>query len=145
MMDNYPRLAEFMAHHPETTIFRTFKTVTIENLLYLQAEIAHAEQELRDHTARAESTSDSGRRGALRSWSKLSQGLGERTEDDGDPPGCSYSTIRAQRSNFKHFAHWEKALDMRGLLSSYRKSVTADRVRPSIPEIRRQQIQPLCR
>ncbi|KAH8751521.1 hypothetical protein BGZ57DRAFT_973954 [Hyaloscypha finlandica] len=45
-MEGYAKLAQLMATHEEFAILRRFKTLNYQNLLYLQAEIVHLEQEL---------------------------------------------------------------------------------------------------
>lgn len=42
----YPKLAARMAWRPETTILRQFSTLSIRNLLYMQAELSALEKEL---------------------------------------------------------------------------------------------------
>lgn len=44
--DGYGRMAELMSDHDEFAIFRRFRHLNMKNLLYLQAEIAHLEEEL---------------------------------------------------------------------------------------------------
>jgi hypothetical protein len=43
----YQRLAKYMSHHPELSIFRRFGALSNETLLYYQAEIAELETRLR--------------------------------------------------------------------------------------------------
>ena len=43
-----PRLAEYMARVPERAIFRTFRTLGMQNLLFMQAEIDYLEWKLRN-------------------------------------------------------------------------------------------------
>jgi hypothetical protein len=43
----YPKLAAHMSLQPRTAIFRSFSELNAKNLLYLQAEIAFLEKELR--------------------------------------------------------------------------------------------------
>ncbi|KAI4641466.1 uncharacterized protein J4E79_011673 [Alternaria viburni] len=42
----FPRLAEFMASKPERALFRTFKTLGVQNLHYMQAELDYLEWKL---------------------------------------------------------------------------------------------------
>jgi len=42
----FPRLAEFMASNPERALFRTFKTIGVQNLHYMQAELDYLEWKL---------------------------------------------------------------------------------------------------
>lgn len=46
IMDGYVKVAELMARYGELGILRGFKTLNIQHLLYLQAEIIHLEQDL---------------------------------------------------------------------------------------------------
>ncbi|KAI4910564.1 hypothetical protein J4E85_011381 [Alternaria conjuncta] len=43
-----PRLAEYMARVPERAIFRTYRTLGVQNLLFMQAEIDYLEWKLRN-------------------------------------------------------------------------------------------------
>jgi len=43
----FPRLAEFMTRGPERALFRTFRTLGVQNLLYMQAELDYLEWDLR--------------------------------------------------------------------------------------------------
>lgn len=45
-MDGYAKVAELMARYDELGIFRGFKSLNFQMLLYLQAEIIHLEEEL---------------------------------------------------------------------------------------------------
>jgi len=44
----YERLAQFMGTYPELAIFRRFGALNLQNLLYLQAELLHLEDELKE-------------------------------------------------------------------------------------------------
>jgi hypothetical protein len=58
-MNGYTKLASLMSAKPELAIFRRFGSLATQNLLYLQAELAHLEQELaRSAKADAESGND---------------------------------------------------------------------------------------
>jgi hypothetical protein len=45
--EGYAKVAELMNAHPELAIFRQFRTLNLQMLLYQQAEITHLENELR--------------------------------------------------------------------------------------------------
>ena len=45
---SYPKLSEFMGSWSDVAIFRRFANLNAENLLFLQAELLHLEQELQD-------------------------------------------------------------------------------------------------
>ncbi|KAG9185642.1 hypothetical protein G6011_06973 [Alternaria panax] len=44
---DYPQLTGFMTRRPERALFRTFRTLSVQNLLYMQAEIDHLGWNLR--------------------------------------------------------------------------------------------------
>lgn len=46
-MEGYAKIASLMGAHPEFAIFRRFRALNMQNMLYLQAEITHLESELR--------------------------------------------------------------------------------------------------
>ncbi|KAL8677813.1 MAG: hypothetical protein Q9186_005793 [Xanthomendoza sp. 1 TL-2023] len=45
-MGDYSKLASMMSRHSEAAIFRRFDTLNVKNLLYMQAEIVHLEDQL---------------------------------------------------------------------------------------------------
>jgi hypothetical protein len=47
-VEGYDKLAAFLGSHPEFQYFRRFSTLNTKNLLYLQAELANLEQELKN-------------------------------------------------------------------------------------------------
>jgi hypothetical protein len=49
-MEGYNKVAALMSTYPEFAILRSFRTLNMQNLLYLQAEITHLEAELRRRT-----------------------------------------------------------------------------------------------
>ena len=47
-MGNYQKLSKFMGTWPEMNVFRRFGTLQAQNLLFLQAELSHLEDQLED-------------------------------------------------------------------------------------------------
>lgn len=47
-MANYNKLADLMGDHQELAIFRRFRKLNAKTLLYMQAEILHLENELKN-------------------------------------------------------------------------------------------------
>jgi|SRR5450432_1275086 hypothetical protein len=47
-MEGYAKIASLMSHHRELAIFRRFGTLNLQNLLYLQAELTHLEEDLEE-------------------------------------------------------------------------------------------------
>jgi hypothetical protein len=96
---SYPRLSEFMGLWPEVAIFRRFGALNAQNLLFLQAEIAHLERELKNIRERDDRREDEKGLLAQRSWFELSQA----TEDG------------------EYCAQWAIIQDIRSKLSEYSK------------------------
>jgi hypothetical protein len=93
-MEGYARIADMMGQRSCFTIFRAFRALNIQKLLYLQAEILHLEEELQQLVRR--DASDPERQFHSKDWWSLSQG--DSIED------------REQ---------WEKMLELGGLLDKY--------------------------
>lgn len=97
-MEGYAKTAHFMGLHDDHAIVRQFKSLSMRNLLYLQAEILHIEEKLSDLAKRDMNHKD--RKHYTNDWWSLSQG--EEVED------------REQ---------WEVALELREKLDKYRKFI----------------------
>ncbi len=76
--DGYETLSGFMSSYPEMAIFRRFRALEIQNLLYLQAEITHLEAELQDIATEDRHLRESARHLYHRSWWELSQESDEK-------------------------------------------------------------------
>jgi hypothetical protein len=96
MMEGYEKVARLMALHPEFAIFRRFQELNIRNLLYLQAEITHLEDELKGIAI--EDSTCAHRQYYSRDWWSLSQG------DEGE-----------------NREQWDKFLELREKLDKYSK------------------------
>jgi hypothetical protein len=95
---SYPRLSEFMGLWPEVAIFRRFGALNSQNLLFLQAEIAHLERELKVIREREEKREDEKGLLAQRSWFELSQ-----ETEDGEP--CpQWAVIQEIRSKLSEYS-----------------------------------------
>jgi hypothetical protein len=70
-MGNYIELIKLMTRHPEVLIFRTYSTLRTQNILYLQAELAHLEDELKDIQEADRFCNDPERSQYHVSWEKL--------------------------------------------------------------------------
>ena len=71
--EGYEKLADFMSAYPENAIFRTFRALNIQNLLYLQAEITRLEKELQEIATEDRQVREGARPLYHRSWWELSQ------------------------------------------------------------------------
>lgn len=96
-MTGYAHLAALMAQQDEFAIFRSFKVLGLQDLLYLQAEITHVEEELQSLAVRDSTHPD--RVYHTRDWWTLSQGVSETDTEQ-----------------------WEKVLELRSLLEKYREA-----------------------
>jgi hypothetical protein len=94
IMEGYAKLASFMGLHDEYAIYRRFRQLNAQNLLYLQAELTHLERELRNLAQRDSSVPE--REFFAKDWWSLSQ-----TENDNDAE------------------QWEKVLEIRQKLEEY--------------------------
>lgn len=94
---SYPRLSEFMGLWPEVAIFRRFGALNAQNLLFLQAEIAHLERELKIIREREEKREDERGLLAQRSWFELSQAT-----EDGEycPQWAVIQNLRSKLSEY---------------------------------------------
>lgn len=97
--DGYGKVAELMSAHDEFAVLRRFRHLNIKNLLYIQAEIAHLEEELRELAGR--DSADPELRFHGRDWWSLANG--------GDK-GSSQE-------------HWRKVLQLRERLGLYNDAV----------------------
>ena len=57
-MEGYSKIAALMSAYPETLIFRRFGAISAQNILYLQAELVHLEQELQSCTMADQRSAD---------------------------------------------------------------------------------------
>ena len=93
-MEGYAKVARFMGRHTEFALFRRFRALNMQNLLYLQAEIIHLEADL--YKLASEDIRHGKRQNHAHDWWSLSQG-----ESDGDTE------------------QWELMLELREKLEKY--------------------------
>lgn len=99
MDEGYPKLAWRMGNVPDLAIFRRFQALNLQNLLYLQAELVHLEDQLK-HEAAADSQSASARcKLHSRDWFTLKN---SHSFDDGD--GKQWGIFLAIRSKLKEYS-----------------------------------------
>jgi hypothetical protein len=78
-MEGYAKIAQLMSEHPEFALLRQFKSLNMQNLLYLQAEIFHLEEELRDIA-----THDKHQEDYMRDWWSLKYGRDDDSHQQWD-------------------------------------------------------------
>jgi len=93
-MEGYAKVAQLMSKYEEFAIFRSFKRLNYQNLLYLQAQITHLEQELGKIVHR--DTVNTYRQFYAKDWWSLANGKGKNARDQ-----------------------WRKVLRIRKMLSMY--------------------------
>jgi hypothetical protein len=100
MTEGYAKLARLMARQEEFAILRSFRSLNMQNLLYLQAELTHLETELKELAERDVAHID--RQFHAKDWWSLSQGDEEEDTEQ-----------------------WTKFLDIRDKLEKYSKILLA--------------------
>ena len=98
-MEGYAQIAGFMGHACEMAIFRRFSTLSLQNLLYLQAELVELESELVQLANEQQQPGHPNKPYYKTNWWFLSH-----SEDDGDGK------------------QWQKVLEIRAKLKEYRES-----------------------
>jgi len=93
-MEGYAKVAQLMGTHPEFAIFRRFRDLNMQDMLYLQAEITHLEEDLRRIASK--DVEHGNRKNHPYDWWSMSHGQGE-----GDTK------------------QWEKVLEIREKLEKY--------------------------
>jgi len=93
-MEGYSKIASLMSHHDELAIFRRFGTLNLQNLLYLQAELTHLEEDLRKIVANDQA--HPGRQFHTKYWYSL-----------------------AHSENDEEKEQWDKVLQIRETLKEY--------------------------
>jgi hypothetical protein len=96
--DGYGKVAELMSTHDEFAVLRRFRNLNMRNLLYLQAEIAHLEEELDELAERG--SVDPALRYHGRDWWSLANDDNESSQE-----------------------HWQKVLHLREKLDLYNDAV----------------------
>ena len=105
MGGSYHKLSEFMGAWPTMSIFRRFGTLNVQNILFLQAELAYLEDQLsqiRQDEPTSNGLSEKSEPNALQSWHSLSQ-----QDEDG-----------------MHSEQYEKVLEIRAKLKEYSRLLT---------------------
>lgn len=77
----YPKLAHYMGLYPESAMFRRFSVLNCQNLLYLQAELVHLEEKLRDLEAVDAASGHTPRSVYAKDWYWLSNSASEVNSD----------------------------------------------------------------
>jgi len=73
----YPKLAQHIGLYSECAIFRRFRTLNSQNLLYLQAELVDLEQELRRLEAADYESAEGNRSSYSKDWYWLNNSASE--------------------------------------------------------------------
>ncbi|XDG05282.1 hypothetical protein ABKA04_004897 [Annulohypoxylon sp. FPYF3050] len=73
-MTNYSALASLMGKYSDVAIFRRFRNMNLHNLLRMQAELVHIEQELREIAMEDDESSDPVRQSYGSNWIAMEEG-----------------------------------------------------------------------
>jgi hypothetical protein len=94
--DGYARTAHLMAKYPEFAIFRQFKRLNCQNLLYLQAQILYQEEEI-DRLARRDAAHPDRER-YTSDWWALSHGKGRGGKEQ-------WNKVKALRGTLEKYSN----------------------------------------
>ena len=75
-MEGYAKLGLFMGLQPEYAIFKAFAGLNVQNILYLQAELYHLEQELLRYAAADTASGHPARFRYKTDWLRLANSIG---------------------------------------------------------------------
>ncbi|KAI9880356.1 MAG: hypothetical protein M1830_003967 [Pleopsidium flavum] len=95
-MEGYAKLAAMMGRHPEMAIFRAFRPLNTQNLLYLQAELVELERDLEFIASLDNASGNPPKQAYARSWSAL-----QKSKEDGD--GLQLSKVLTIRAKLKEY------------------------------------------
>lgn len=108
-MEGYAKVAALMARYDELAILRGFKTLNIQNLLYLQAEIIHLEDRLKELVDTDASHPD--REFHSKDWWALAHGEGKGGK-------TQWKQVRKIRKKLARYS--ETTLDLQACVLSWR-------------------------
>ena len=97
-MEGYPKISQLMGCQDECAIYRRFRNLNSLNLLYLQAELTHLEQDLQRLTERDARSLE--RRFYARDWLSLSQ------NDDKDEDAEQWDKFLEIRAKLEQYSVW---------------------------------------
>jgi hypothetical protein len=97
LIEGYPKLAGHMGNFPETAIMRRFSTLNSQNLLYMQAEIFHLENELRELEMSNSKSQDTTKHMYARDWYWL-----KHSGEEGD--GAQWEAVLKIREKLKDYS-----------------------------------------
>jgi hypothetical protein len=103
-MDGYAQLAWRMSVHGDLAVVRRFAALNIQNILYLQAELVHLEERLREKERANSSSENETLRWYARDWQTLSRGQSHEGEDESQWRLLSASQGAAEGIQYSHSA-----------------------------------------
>ena len=81
-MEGYVKLSSLMGAYPEVAIFRRFRALNAQNLVYLQAELVALEKDLRVCATEDEASGNLERARYSKDWFTLSQSTNGNSSDE---------------------------------------------------------------
>ncbi|KUJ19875.1 uncharacterized protein LY89DRAFT_772492 [Mollisia scopiformis] len=115
-MKGYAKLGWLMGNRPETAILRCFSSLSVQKLLYLQAELTSLEQDLRRFAAEDDVSSYGNREDYSTNWRALKASVAENAEDG------------------KSGQQWETMLAISEKLEEYQIALLRHREMNAVPE-----------
>ncbi|KAL9084655.1 MAG: hypothetical protein Q9159_005136 [Coniocarpon cinnabarinum] len=107
-MGNYQKLSDFMGTSPTMSMFRRFTSLNVQNLLFLQAELAYLEDELesirQEEQGSDDELSEKRTRDSLQSFSSLKE-----ISEDGSH-SLQYETILKIREKLNEYSEYAPVL-----------------------------------
>jgi len=99
MTEGYAKLARLMGSQDEFAILRSFRSLNMQNLLYLQAELTHLETELKELVER--DAAHLNRQFHVKDWWSLSQG----DEEEDTEQWTKFLEIRDKLEKYSKILH----------------------------------------
>jgi hypothetical protein len=107
-MKGYAKLALLMGDFPEAAVVRRFSALSMQNILYLQAELRQLEVDLRKYAAEDDSSQHPDRGVYSVDWFALKDSCEETAEEGNDG------------------SQWQTVLDIREKLEQYRRFIVVN-------------------
>ena len=99
-MEGYAKLGLLMGEYPELAIFRRYAALNAQNILYLQAELAHLESEFRKFAQEDEISNIEKRRDYSKDWYSLQRSISNPGVEDDNGQWKTFLKIRAKLKEY---------------------------------------------
>lgn len=99
-MEGYAKLGLLMGDYPELAIFRRYAALNAQNILYLQAELAHLESRLRNFAEEDEKSNVEKRKDYSKDWYSLQKSMLTPGAEDNGRQWETFVKIRAKLKEY---------------------------------------------